>query len=82
MERNGYEWKALYFDRSDLTILTDYLIRAFPTAYLIGPDGNLSSLLHLCLPMDLNNNYSALCGPGVRYDHKSLRVLSTSRILT
>ena len=40
MERNGYLWKALFYkDRPD--ILRDYQVRAFPTSYLIGPDGNL-----------------------------------------
>jgi hypothetical protein len=40
MERNGYQWKALWYGGQD-GILTDYLVRAFPVAYLIGPDGNL-----------------------------------------
>ena len=40
MERNGYLWKALFYeDQPD--ILRDYQVRAFPTSYLIGPDGNL-----------------------------------------
>ncbi len=40
MQRNGYGWKALYYDNQP-GILEDYLVKAFPTAYLIGPDGNL-----------------------------------------
>lgn len=40
MQRNSYGWKALYYEDQP-SILTDYLIRAFPTAYLIGPDGTL-----------------------------------------
>ena len=40
MQRNGYGWKALYYEDQP-NILTDYLIKAFPTAFLIGPDGNL-----------------------------------------
>jgi hypothetical protein len=40
MTRNGYPWKALYYDgRTDL--LEEYRVRAFPTAYLIGRDGNM-----------------------------------------
>jgi len=40
MTRNGYNWKAIYYDdRTD--ILEKYRVRAFPTAYLIGPDGNM-----------------------------------------
>ncbi|MCK5136038.1 MAG: TlpA family protein disulfide reductase [Bacteroidales bacterium] len=40
MRRNGYGWKALYYDDQP-GILEDYLVKAFPMAYLIGPDGNL-----------------------------------------
>jgi hypothetical protein len=40
MERNGYMWQALYYDDHP-RVLEDYLVRAFPTAYLIGKDGNL-----------------------------------------
>ena len=40
MERNGYDWLALYFG-GNTSILRDYLIRAFPSAYLIDPDGKL-----------------------------------------
>lgn len=40
MERNGYLWKALYYEDQP-GILRDYQVRAFPTSYLIGPDGNL-----------------------------------------
>lgn len=40
MERNGYGWLALYFGENT-SILRDYLIRAFPTAYLIDPEGKL-----------------------------------------
>ena len=40
MTRNGYGWKALYYD-DRLDILKDYRVKAFPTAYLIGPDGNM-----------------------------------------
>jgi peroxiredoxin len=40
MERNGYRFRALYYgDQPE--ILGDYQVRGFPTAYLIGPDGNL-----------------------------------------
>lgn len=40
MQRNGYGWKALYYEGQP-GILSDYQIKAFPTAYLIGPDGKL-----------------------------------------
>ncbi len=40
MSRNGYEWRAFYFGDQP-GILEDYLIKAFPTAYLIGPDGRM-----------------------------------------
>jgi hypothetical protein len=40
MKRNGYGWKVLHYEGQP-GLLTDYLVRAFPTAYLIGPDGNL-----------------------------------------
>ncbi len=40
MLRNGYGWKVLHYEGQP-GLLDDYLVRAFPTAYLIGPDGNL-----------------------------------------
>jgi len=40
MQRNGYAWKVLHYEGQP-GLLVDYLVRAFPTAYLIGPDGNL-----------------------------------------
>jgi len=40
MERNLYHWKALYYGGEN-GILDNYLVKAFPVAYLIGPDGNL-----------------------------------------
>lgn len=40
MERNDYIWRALYYG-GDTRILDDYLVRAFPVAYLLGPDGNI-----------------------------------------
>ena len=40
MERNNYHWNALYYDQ-DHELLEKYDIRAYPTAYLIGPDGRL-----------------------------------------
>jgi peroxiredoxin len=40
MDRNGYEWEILYYgDERD--VLDDYQVKAFPTAYLLGPDGRL-----------------------------------------
>ncbi|MEN8202022.1 MAG: TlpA disulfide reductase family protein [Bacteroidota bacterium] len=40
MLRNGYGWKVLHYEEQP-GLLVDYLVRAFPTAYLIGPDGKL-----------------------------------------
>jgi len=40
MQRNAYGWKVLHYEGQP-GLLVDYLVRAFPTAYLIGPDGNL-----------------------------------------
>jgi peroxiredoxin len=40
MERNGYSWKALYYDEQT-TVLRDYQVRAFPMAYLLDPEGKL-----------------------------------------
>ncbi len=40
MSRNSYGWKALYFEEQP-GILEDYLIKAFPTAFLIGSDGKM-----------------------------------------
>jgi len=40
MERNDYQWKVLYYGEQD-GILDDYLVKAFPVAYLLGPDGKL-----------------------------------------
>ena len=40
MERNSYQWRALYYEDQP-GILGDYQVKAFPTSYLIGPDGNL-----------------------------------------
>jgi hypothetical protein len=40
LEKNKYDWTFLYFDRQP-DILKEYDIRAFPTYFLIGPDGKL-----------------------------------------
>lgn len=40
MRRNGYEWKVLHYEGQP-GLLVDYQVRAFPIAYLIGPDGKL-----------------------------------------
>ena len=40
MERNHHQWKALYYQEK-MEMLNDYRVRAFPVAYLIGPDGKL-----------------------------------------
>jgi len=40
MKRNNYHWKALYYGGEN-GILDNYLVKAFPVAYLLGPDGNI-----------------------------------------
>jgi len=40
MTRNGYDWKALHYEYQP-GVLTDYQVRAYPTAYLIDREGKL-----------------------------------------
>ena len=40
MSRNGYSWPALFYG-NDEHLLQQYKVRAYPTAFLIGPDGRL-----------------------------------------
>jgi hypothetical protein len=40
MKRNAYSWKVLLLD-GQTSVLNDYQIRAYPMAFLIGPDGNI-----------------------------------------
>jgi thiol-disulfide isomerase/thioredoxin len=40
MTRNEYRWKALHYEYQP-GVLTDYQVRAYPTAYLIDRDGKL-----------------------------------------
>lgn len=40
MQRNGYSWTVLHYEGQP-GILDDYMIRAYPTAYLIDRDGRL-----------------------------------------
>jgi hypothetical protein len=40
MERNGYNWTVLHYEGQS-GILNNYMIRGYPTAYLIDRDGNL-----------------------------------------
>jgi peroxiredoxin len=40
LKKNNYSWKFLHYDRQP-EILKEYDIRAFPTYFLIGPDGKL-----------------------------------------
>ena len=40
MKGKNYNWKFLYFSHQP-DILSDYDIRAFPTYFLVGPDGRL-----------------------------------------
>jgi len=40
MKRNGYSWKVLLLD-GRTSVLNDYQIRAYPSAFLIGPEGKI-----------------------------------------
>lgn len=40
MEKNRYDWPALFYG-NDEKILIDYNVRAYPTCYLLGPEGIL-----------------------------------------
>jgi len=40
LAKNQYDWKFLHYDNQP-GILKEYDIRAFPTYFLIGPDGRL-----------------------------------------
>jgi thiol-disulfide isomerase/thioredoxin len=40
MLKNGYDWTALFYENND-DLLHDYAVKAFPTCYLIDPDGLL-----------------------------------------
>ena len=40
MTRNGYKWKVLHYEYQP-AVLTDYQIRAYPTAYLLDREGKL-----------------------------------------
>jgi hypothetical protein len=40
MKRNGYDWKALHYEYQP-GVLSDYQVRAYPTAYLIDREGKL-----------------------------------------
>ncbi len=40
MEKNGYDWTALFYGNDD-QLLMDYNVRAFPTCYLVDPEGVL-----------------------------------------
>lgn len=40
MEQNAYTFRALYYGNNG-SLLSDYRVRAYPVAYLIGPDGKL-----------------------------------------
>jgi hypothetical protein len=40
MQRNGYSWKVLHYEGQPW-ILEDYMVRAYPTAYLIDRNGKL-----------------------------------------
>ncbi|MFO7658249.1 MAG: TlpA disulfide reductase family protein [Bacteroidales bacterium] len=40
LKKNNYHWKFLYYGHG-AEVMKDYDIRAFPTYFLIGPDGNL-----------------------------------------
>lgn len=40
MDRNGYSWKVLHYEGQP-GVLDDYMVRAYPTGYLIDRDGKL-----------------------------------------
>lgn len=40
MDRNDYSWTALFYGNDD-SLLSDYNVLAFPTSYLIDPEGKL-----------------------------------------
>jgi peroxiredoxin len=40
LAKNKYDWKFLHYDNQP-SVIRDYDIRAFPTYFLIGPDGKL-----------------------------------------
>ncbi|MCF8346037.1 MAG: TlpA family protein disulfide reductase [Bacteroidales bacterium] len=40
MSKNGYNWTALFYENND-ELLHDYAVKAFPTSYLIDPNGLL-----------------------------------------
>jgi peroxiredoxin len=40
MEKNGYDWTALFYGNDD-QLLQNYDVRAFPTCYLVGPEGKI-----------------------------------------
>jgi len=40
MQRNGYTWKVLHYEGQP-DIMNDYMVRAYPTAYLIDRNGLL-----------------------------------------
>ncbi len=40
MKKNKYNWTSLFYENNEELLLT-YKIRAYPTCYLIGPDGKL-----------------------------------------
>jgi peroxiredoxin len=41
LEKNKYTWNALYYEKQD-DLLKNYKIKAYPTYYLIDPDGKLA----------------------------------------
>jgi peroxiredoxin len=55
LSKNNYSWKFLHYDNQP-DILKEYDIRAFPTYFLIGPDGKLI--------------YSPAASPGENFEQK------------
>ncbi len=81
MQRNDYLWRALYFE--DKTgILDNYQIRAFPMAYLIGPDGKLV-LSPAPLPSEgFEQELSDELGTPLAGTHKKIKELEQSGLIT
>jgi len=62
LKKNNYSWTFLYYDNQP-GILKDYDIRAFPTYFLIGPDGKLI--------------YSPAASPSENFEQKLFEVMNS-----
>jgi peroxiredoxin len=62
LAKNNYDWKFLHYDNQP-DILKEYDIRAFPTYFLIGPDGKLI--------------YSPALSPGENFEFKLFEAMKS-----